>query len=517
MDSIIRGLERVRVDQPDYLNIDYYEGRKERNLDLYEITDNNMRKDFIARYVGYVNNPDDDENPDVHLRFMIMYKRPSNLRYPNCTYPWINIHSPFFVIKNTATNELRTVPTDDLQFRNDELQINLIDDDRRDNEIASGEYVIRQTDVLDNNLPVEIFDPNTNNVVFKSVPQPSNSRAMNLGEESKDPTQFDTNSMDTSGGKRRKTRRRTKRNRKSKKVKVFYGGATINYPNGNKYDGDVDENQIPNGEGIMRYPGEPYFYFGEMVQPPPGTPGNVYEGHWVNGQKSGQGIMTYFNREEYKGNWANDTMHGKGYFRYINGDAYEGNWQNGIKNGQGIMSYGNGNRYDGNWENGIKSGQGKNRYPNGNRYEGNWENDLPNGEGIMTYSNKSRYIGNWENGQRSGFGIMTTVNGDTYEGNWQQNQLNGQGKMTYHNGDIYEGNFENRLPDGQGKMTYHNGDTYEGNFSQGQLNGYGTMRFSNGKKWVGIWVNGQKIGTGRRGYGGSRTKKVRKNIKRHRK
>ena len=97
--DIVRDFERLRIDEPDYLNIDYYEGRKERNLDLYEITDNNRRIDFIARYVGNVNEPNDDENPDVHLRFMIMYKRPSNLRYQNSTYPWINIHSPFFVIK----------------------------------------------------------------------------------------------------------------------------------------------------------------------------------------------------------------------------------------------------------------------------------------------------------------------------------------------------------------------------------------------------------------------------------
>ena len=203
--DIVRDLERLRIDQPDYLNIDYYEGRKERNLDLYEITDNNMRKDFIARYVGYVNNPDDDENPEVHLRFMIMYKRPSNLRYQNSTYPWINIHSPFFVIKNSATNQLRTVPTDDLQFRNDELTIDLIDDpgDWRHNEIASGEYIIRQIDVLDNNLPVEMFDP----IEERVIPRPV-----------LDAVQVNSDSMDTtSGGRRRKSRRRTKRNKSAKR------------------------------------------------------------------------------------------------------------------------------------------------------------------------------------------------------------------------------------------------------------------------------------------------------------
>lgn len=199
--DIVRDFERLRIDEPDYLNIDYYEGRKERNLDLYEITDNGRTTDFIARYVGNVNNPNDYENPDVHLRFMIMYKRPSNLRYPNCTYPWINIHSPFFVIKNRATNELRRISTGNLQFRNDELPINLINDEWRNNEIASGEYIIRQTDVLDNNLPVEIYDPNEQRVIMRPV---------------LDAGQVNFNAMDTTGGKRKKSRRRTKRSRSSK-------------------------------------------------------------------------------------------------------------------------------------------------------------------------------------------------------------------------------------------------------------------------------------------------------------
>jgi hypothetical protein len=195
--DIVRDFERLRIDEPDYLNIDYYEGRKEGNLDLYEITDNNRRIDFIARYIGNVNNPNDDENPDVHLRFMIMYKRPSNLRQQNSTSPWINIHSPFFLIKNTATNELKRIRTDNLQFRNDELPINLIDDEWRNNEIASGEYVIRQTNVLDNNLPVEMYDLNEQRVIMTPV--------------------LNFNAMDTTGGKRRKTRQRTKRSKSSKR------------------------------------------------------------------------------------------------------------------------------------------------------------------------------------------------------------------------------------------------------------------------------------------------------------
>ena len=198
--DIVRDFERLRIDEPDYLNIDYYEGRKEMNLDLYEITDNGRETDFIARYIGNVNNPNDDENPDVHLRFMIMYKRPSNLRHQNSTFPWINIHSPFFVIKNTATNELRRVRTDNLQFRNDELPINLIDypEGGIENEIESGEYIIRQTDVLDNNLPVEMYLPNEG-VIMRPV--------------------INFNAMDTTGGKRRKTRRRTKSSKRTSKRK----------------------------------------------------------------------------------------------------------------------------------------------------------------------------------------------------------------------------------------------------------------------------------------------------------
>ena len=107
------------------------------------------------------------------------------------------------VIKNTATNELRRVSTDDLQFTNNELPINLIDDDWRENEIESGEYIIRQTDVLDNNLPVEMFVPNEG-VIMRPV---------------LDAGQLNFNAMDTTGGKRRKSRRRSKRTRSSKRSK----------------------------------------------------------------------------------------------------------------------------------------------------------------------------------------------------------------------------------------------------------------------------------------------------------
>ena len=34
--DIVRDFERLRIDEPDYLNIDYYEGRKEMNLDDME-------------------------------------------------------------------------------------------------------------------------------------------------------------------------------------------------------------------------------------------------------------------------------------------------------------------------------------------------------------------------------------------------------------------------------------------------------------------------------------------------
>ena len=87
--------------------------------------------------------------------------------------------------------------------------------------------------------------------------------------------------------------------------------------------------------------------------------GAIYDGDWLNGQRNGQGKITY-----------------------PSGNIYEGDWENGVKQGNGKMTFANGNIYEGGIENNMRQGWGKfiEKDGNGNivnTYEGSWLNDNP--------------------------------------------------------------------------------------------------------------------------------------------
>ena len=42
----------------------------------------------------------------------------------------------------------------------------------------------------------------------------------------------------------------------------------------------------------------------------------LFIGHWENGQKHGEGIFTYLNRDVYSGWWKYGIKHGKGTYIY---------------------------------------------------------------------------------------------------------------------------------------------------------------------------------------------------------
>ena len=54
--------------------------------------------------------------------------------------------------------------------------------------------------------------------------------------------------------------------------------------------------------------------------------GDVYNGQWWEGQKSGFGIYQYHGGEIYEGCWMEDMRQGKGRFLFQNGDKFFGNF-----------------------------------------------------------------------------------------------------------------------------------------------------------------------------------------------
>lgn len=147
--------------------------------------------------------------------------------------------------------------------------------------------------------------------------------------------------------------------------------------NGNRYIGQCDENNTPNGLGKMYYANRDY-----------------YEGQWFNGQKNGKGvyiwsdknvypgIFTFPRTSKYTGQWENDKEHGKGTRTYANLDTYIGDWINGFQHGHGQYKWGIetncGDEFYGQFENGKKNGHGT-YIPMkhwGEQYTGHWINDI---------------------------------------------------------------------------------------------------------------------------------------------
>ena len=95
----------------------------------------------------------------------------------------------------------------------------------------------------------------------------------------------------------------------------------------------------------------------------------------------------------YVGEVSNGKPHGKGIIYYksddeVNRVSYEGDWVDGIRTGNGVMIWKNGARLEGGWKNGKSSGYGIENYANGDRYEGNYEN----GKRQMPYNVLAKFL-----------------------------------------------------------------------------------------------------------------------------
>ncbi len=112
------------------------------------------------------------------------------------------------------------------------------------------------------------------------------------------------------------------------------GFATRVWPNGDKYEGQVFQDQM-HGRGIFT-----------------SSQGYVYTGEFKYGKPSGIGKLVYDNGDQYEGSFVNDMLHGKGKYLYANGDRYQGEFMNDLPHGQGVYILENGNIYSGLWENG---------------------------------------------------------------------------------------------------------------------------------------------------------------------
>ena len=234
--------------------------------------------------------------------------------------------------------------------------------------------------------------------------------------------------------------RKVKNEKREEENAIKEGKTIINYDNGDKYIGYINNNKR-DGKGKMIF-----------------NNGNIYDGDWLYDVFI-KGIISYKNGEEYEGYINNNKREGKGKMKYNNGDIYDGNWINDFFI-NGIIKYKNGEEYEGYINNNKREIKGEMKYNNGDIYKGNWKNNLKEGKGEMKYNN-----------------------GDIYEGDWKNDLKEGKGKMKYNNGDIYEGDWKNDLKEGQGKFINKKGYyEYEGEWNNNYFNGYVEKYYNKNKK-----------------------------------
>lgn len=145
----------------------------------------------------------------------------------------------------------------------------------------------------------------------------------------------------------------------------YHGKGSLQINNKLKYQGEFLDDMF-NGEGDLKYsdPDE-YFY--------------NYKGKFLNGKFDGEGLFKINKNqekefEEYKGNWKNGLPDGEGVYHWKNGNIYEGFYSEGKKTGKGKYTFNNGKCfYEGLWSNGKPNGKGSMNLENNIKILGIWK------------------------------------------------------------------------------------------------------------------------------------------------
>eukprot|EP01111_Echinosteliopsis_oligospora_P010913 TRINITY_DN3482_c0_g2_i4.p1 TRINITY_DN3482_c0_g2~~TRINITY_DN3482_c0_g2_i4.p1 ORF type:complete len:234 (+),score=62.89 TRINITY_DN3482_c0_g2_i4:134-835(+) len=167
--------------------------------------------------------------------------------------------------------------------------------------------------------------------------------------------------------------------------------------------------------------------------------GDEYQGFWVDGQRSGEGLMKYSSGDSFFGQWKDDQIQdGKGKYTFSNGSSYEGNFLNGLKHGQGSAVYV------------ATENQDADKSSLFATYTGEWEYNQPSGIGKATYLDGATYSGHFKENNRDGLGVYIGSNGDEFFGQWKLDKPHGVGRLRYWKCGEYEGVFRNGRKHGCG-------------------------------------------------------------------
>lgn len=217
------------------------------------------------------------------------------------------------------------------------------------------------------------------------------------------------------------------------RISYFIMNTKINYPNGDLYEGEVDEQNLPHGKGVMKYKKQSYQDWQEYQ-----VSYKEYKGEWEHGAKSGKGKMEYYQNGrgtmEYDGLWMNDLPNGKGKLTNHTSSTnmkYLGEWKDGLRHGFGkySLSWSKGTfpseDYEGEWNDDKRCGKGICRYgsPLSSVYDGEWLNDMRDGHGQWRYGNGDVVECEWKCGNKNGKGSFTFADGGSFQAEWKDNKM----------------------------------------------------------------------------------------------
>lgn len=208
------------------------------------------------------------------------------------------------------------------------------------------------------------------------------------------------------------------------------------------------------------------------------------------------------------------------------GDVYEGEYKNGLKSGYGIYRFRSGAKFEGTFDAGVMS-RGTYTFPNGDTFTGSCL--LSRSTAVFcscksvfakVVSSRVAVVGEFKNNVFDGVGRYVRATGEAYDGSFKGGQRVGKGilqmdvrvcswsgfvppscvfsccngKYCIYQRDQYDGEFMNDQMDGTGKYTFSNGDTYLGSFKEGRFHGHGEYRFSApGKTVIGEFLEGTLV------------------------
>lgn len=251
----------------------------------------------------------------------------------------------------------------------------------------------------------------------------------------------------------------------------------------------------------------------------------TYEGDVdENGNRIGQGKITYTDGTSYEGSFENDKYHGeKGIYRWSDGEEHEGSWKEGARDGIGQFRLADGSVDISVYEMNISKGEGLSF--SADRKTAHMLMDGVKTMEVLIEEAETMLMEKFgmavpeavvRSEQQSNVGILKRMlskgkkdaNGKpmfkdhgewgSYEGVIDENgKRQGKGKMTYTCGNYYDGEFvDDKFHGDNGIHHWADGDEYEGSWKNGERNGVGIFRSADGSVNYSTYEDGMHSGEG---------------------